>query len=136
MIGGLIFARTTSPPDVVSLLIVELERQFMHMHPAIQWVFLEFSNIHDPYAKHLATILLVHEFGHNMREAREIFAYYRINSECPSIEEILYDQEEIQKLKSTDYAACNENLRKKVSPTILIDKISKHNDQFVKKILD
>ena len=29
-----------------------------------------------------------------------------------------------------DYAAYNENLRKKVPPTILIDKISEHNDQF------
>ena len=65
-----------------------------------------------------------------MREAREIFAYYRINSECPPIEEILYDQEGIRRLKSTDYAAYNENLRKKVPPAILINKISEQNDQF------
>ena len=41
-----------------------------------------------------------------------------------------YDFEETRKLRSTDYVAYNENLRKKVSPSVLVDKISEHNDQF------
>ena len=30
-----------------------------------------------------------------------------------------------------DYATYNENLRKKVPPLVLVDKISEHNDQYV-----
>ena len=98
MVGGSILNGTTSFANAISLLIVEFERQFVHLHPSKQRVLLEFSNIHDPSVKRLATIFLVHEFDHLMKEAREIFAYYRISSECPPIEEILYDQDEIRKL--------------------------------------
>ena len=42
--GDSILHRTSSLADVIALLIVELERQFMHMHPCIQKIFLEFSN--------------------------------------------------------------------------------------------
>ena len=45
-----------------------------------------------------------------MKEAREIFAYYRINSECPPIDEIIYDQDELSKLKYAVYSAYNVNL--------------------------
>ena len=131
MIGGSILARTTTLADAISLLIFELERQFVHMHPRVQWLFLEFSNIHDPPTKRLATIFLVHEFSHIMREAREIFSHYRINGECPPIEGILYELEEIRRLRSTDYVGYNENLRKKVPPNVLIDNISKYNDQII-----
>ena len=93
LIGGSILTRTTSYVDAISLLIVELERQFIHIHPSIQWLFLEFSNTEDAPTKRLATIFLVHEFNHIMQQAREIFAYYRINSECPPIEGILYELE-------------------------------------------
>ena len=43
--GGSILHRTSSLVDAIVMLIVELERQFMHMHPSIQRVFLEFSSI-------------------------------------------------------------------------------------------
>ena len=43
--GGSILHRTSSLAEAISLLIVELERQFIHMHPCIQRIFLEFSNI-------------------------------------------------------------------------------------------
>ena len=43
--GGSILHKTSSLADAISLLIVELERQFVHMHPSIQRIFLEFSNI-------------------------------------------------------------------------------------------
>ena len=48
----------------------------------------------------------------------------------PPIEEILFNQEEIRRLQSPDYTAYNENLRKKVPPSLLIDKISKLNENF------
>src|SRR3989337_2308740 len=48
----------------------------------------------------------------------------------PPIEEIIFNQEEIRRLQSPDYAAYNENLRKKVPPSVLIDKISEQNDNF------
>ena len=65
-----------------------------------------------------------------MQEASDIFAYYRVNCECPPIEGILYELEGIRKLRSTDYVAYDENLKKKVPPNALVDKISEHNDQF------
>ena len=49
--GGSILHRTSSFADAISLLIVELERQFIHMHPCIQRIFLEFSNIEHSSAK-------------------------------------------------------------------------------------
>ena len=36
----------------------------------------------------------------------------------------------MRRLQSPDYAAYNENLRKKVPPSILLDKISELNDNF------
>ena len=44
-LGGSILNKTNSPADAITLLIIELERQFVHMHPCIQRIFLEFSNI-------------------------------------------------------------------------------------------
>ena len=67
--GGSILHRTSSLADAISLLIVELERQFIHMHPCIQRVFLEFSNIEHSSVKRAATIFLAHEFRFIMKEA-------------------------------------------------------------------
>jgi hypothetical protein len=75
------------------MLIRGLERKFMHIHPSLQRMFLEIPNIHDPRAKKLVIIILMNEFDFIMKEARDIFAHYRINGECPPIEEILYDQD-------------------------------------------
>jgi hypothetical protein len=125
MLGGSILNKTSSLADAISLLIVELERQFVHMHPCIKRIFLEFSNIHNPFVKRATTIFLAHEFGHIMKEASEIFGYYNINGDYPPIEEILFNQEEIRRLQSPDYAAYNENLSKKVPLPVLLDKISK-----------
>ena len=65
-----------------------------------------------------------------MKEASEIFAHYNINGGFPPIEEILFNQEEIRRLQSTDQAAYNENLRKKIPIDVLIDNISELNDNF------
>ena len=56
--GGSILHRTSSLADAISLLVVELERQFIHMHPCIQRIFLEFSNIEHSSVKRAATIFL------------------------------------------------------------------------------
>ena len=49
--SGSILHKTSSLADAISLLIVELERQFLHMHPSIQRIFQEFSNIEHSYVK-------------------------------------------------------------------------------------
>ena len=98
------------------MLVVELERQFMHMHPCIQRIFLEFSNIERCSVKRVVTIFLAHEFRFIIREAKEIFAHYRVGAGRPPIEAILFDQEEIRRFQSLDYVAFNENLKKRFLP--------------------
>ena len=41
-VGSSILHRTSSLADAIAMLVVELERQFIHMHPCIQRIFLEF----------------------------------------------------------------------------------------------
>ena len=69
----------------------------MHMHPCIQRIFLEFSNIEHSSVKRAATIFLAHEFRFIIKEAKEIFAHYRVDAGRPPIEAILFDQEEIMR---------------------------------------
>ena len=133
--GGSILHRTSSLPDAISLLIVELERQFMHMHPCIQRIFLEFSNIEHCSVKGAATIFLAHEFRFIIKQAKEIFAQYRVDAGRPPIESILFDQEEIMRFQSLDYVAFNENLRKKVPTNVLVDRLSELNNDFLFKIM-
>src|SRR3990170_8718776 len=40
MLGGSILHKTNSLMDAITLLVLELERQFVHMHPCIQRIFL------------------------------------------------------------------------------------------------
>ena len=96
--GGSILHRTSSFADAISLLIVELERQSIHMHPCIQRIFLEFSNIEHSSVKRAATIFLAHEFRFIMKEANEIFAHYRVDVGRPPIEAIFFYQEYIMRL--------------------------------------
>ena len=128
--GGSILHRTNSLADAISLLIVELERQFMHMHPCIQRIFLEFSNIEHSSVKRATTIILAHEFRFIIKEAKEIFTHYRVDAGRPPIEAILFDQEDIMRFQSLDYVAFNENLRKKVPTNVLVDRISELNNDF------
>ena len=100
----------------------------MHMHPCIQRIFLEFSNIEHSSIKRVVTIFLAHEFRFIIKDANEIFTHYRVDACRPPIEAILFDQEEIMRFQSLDYAAFNENLRKRVPTNVLVDRISKHND--------
>ena len=104
--------------------MVELERQFVHMHPSIQRIVLEFSNIEHSYVKRADTIFLAHEFRFIMKEASEIFAHYKVDGGRPPIEGILFNQEDIMCLLSLDHVAYNENLRKRVPTNVLFDNIS------------
>ena len=106
------------------MLVVELERQFFHMHPSIQRIFLEFSNIEHSSVKRAATIFLAHEFKFIMKEATEIFAHYKVDGGRPPIEGILFNREDIMRFQSLDYVAFNENLRKRVPTNVLVDRIS------------
>ena len=128
--GSSILHRTSSLADAIAMLIVELERQFMHMHPCIQRIFLEFSNIEHSSVKRAATIFLAHEFRFIIKEANEILAHYRVDASRPPIEAILFNQEGMMRLQSLDHIAYNENLGKKVPADVLFDRISELNDDF------
>ena len=91
-------------------------------------IFLEFSNIEHSSVKRAATIFLDHDFRFIIKEAKEIFARYRVDAGRPPIEAILFDQEEIMRFQSLDYVAFNENLRKRVPINVLVDRISELND--------
>ena len=73
---------------------------------------------------------MAHEFRFIIREAKEIFAHYRVDAGRPPIEAILFDQEEIRRFQSSDYVAFNENLRKKVPTNVLVDRISELDNDF------
>ena len=77
-IVGSILTKTNSYVDAIVVFVIELERKFMHVHPALQRLFLELPNILDPRAKKLATIILMNEFDFIMKEAREIFALKKL----------------------------------------------------------
>ena len=79
--------------------------------------------------KRATTIFLAHEFIFIMKEAKEIFAHYRVDAGRPPIA-ILFNQEDIMRLQSVDHVAYNENLRKKVPTNVLVDRISELNDDF------
>ena len=116
-IGGSILTKTNSYVDAIILLVLELERKFIHIHPALQRLFLELPNIHDPRVKEMATIVLMNEFGFIMKEALEIFAYYGISRECPPYKRSSnYDQDVMRELKSIDYEAFGF-ARKRVPPS-------------------
>ena len=128
--GSSILHRTSSLADAIAMLVVELERQFMHLHPCIQRIFLEFSNIEHSSVKRATTIFLAHEFRFIIKVAKEIFAHYKVNAGRPPIETILFDQEEIMRFQSLDFVAFHENLRKNVPTNVLVDRISELNNDF------
>ena len=97
---------------MLSMVVVKLEREILHIHPALQKVFYELPNIHDPKAKKIATITLMHEFNNIIREAREIFSYYNKKIEQPPIE-VLHNKETTRGLESKDLCF-STNLRKRV----------------------
>ena len=65
-----------------------------------------------------------------MKEASEILAHYKVDGGRPPIEGILFNQEDIMRLRSLDHVAQNEKLRKRVPTDVLVNKISELNDDF------
>ena len=65
-----------------------------------------------------------------MKEASETFSHYKVDGGRPPIERILFNQEDIMRLRSLDHVAYNENLRKKVPADVLLGRISELNDDF------
>ena len=107
-----ILDKTNYYVDAISMFVVKLERIFLHIHPALQKIFYELPNIHNPRIKKIATIILMHEFDYIIKEARDIFSFYKIDFERSPIEEILHDKDTIRRLESKDYFAYGENIRK------------------------
>jgi hypothetical protein len=126
IISGSILDKTNCYVDAIAMLVVKLERIFLHIHPALQKIFYELPNIHDPRAKKIATIILMHEFDYIIREARGIFSFYKINFEHPPIEEILHDKDTIRRLESKDYFAYGKNIRRRVPYAEIIKTMYHH----------
>jgi hypothetical protein len=61
---GSILDKTICYVDAIAMLVVKLERKFLHIHPILQKIFFELPNIHDPKVKKIATIILMHEFDY------------------------------------------------------------------------
>ena len=85
--------------DAISMLVIKLERKFVHIHPALQKIFYELPNILHPKAKNIATIILMREFDFIIKEAREIFVFYNKNIKHPPAEEVLNDKETLRSLE-------------------------------------
>ena len=75
-------------------------------------LFYELPIIKDPKAKKIATLVLMNEFDHIVRESREIFDFYGMNHEKPVINEILYNRDYLLiHLLGNDHIF-NENLKR------------------------
>ena len=68
-----ILLETNCYADAIVMLVEELERKFVHIHPTLQNMFYELSNINHPIAKKIATIILMREFDFIIQEDRDIF---------------------------------------------------------------
>ena len=64
--------------DAIVILVVKLERKFLHIHPSLQNILFEFPNIHNPKDKKITTIILMHEFDYIIREARGILPFIKL----------------------------------------------------------
>ena len=80
----------------------------------MQRLFYELPIIKDPKAKKLATLVLRNEFDHIVREAREIFDFFRMSHEKPVIGEILYNSDYMLKHMLGNNQIFYENLKKEV----------------------
>ena len=71
-----ILEKTKTYAEAISALVLKLENRFIRTHPTLQRLFYELLVIKDPKAKKLATLVLMNEFDHIVREAREIFVFF------------------------------------------------------------
>ncbi|KAE8784333.1 5-methylthioadenosine/S-adenosylhomocysteine deaminase [Hordeum vulgare] len=118
-----ILKRTNSYAQVISALIVSLARRFIRTHPSLQRWCLELHVINCPRAKKVATIALMHEFDYIIHEAIKIFDHYEVNYESPIIDDIIFDEDLMQRYRSRDHLAFEENARKEVPKLYLIQQV-------------
>ena len=64
--------------NAIILLVIELERNFVHMHPAMKRVFLELPKIHEPKAKLLGFVVI----SKNFLCTRKIMVMHMRGGEC------------------------------------------------------
>ena len=88
-----IIKRTKFFAEAISALVLKLEKRFIPTHPTLKILFYELPMINDPKAKKIATLVLMNEFDHLVREAREIFDFYGVNHEKLVKDEILCNSE-------------------------------------------
>jgi hypothetical protein len=74
-------------------LVLKLERRFIHTHPTLQRLLYELPVIKNLKAKKIAALVLMNEFDHIVREAREISDLYGMSHKKLVIDEILYDHD-------------------------------------------
>ena len=70
-----ILKRTKSYAEAISALVLKLENKFIRTHPTLQRLFYELPVRKDPKAKKIATHVLMNEFDHIVREARDLFLF-------------------------------------------------------------
>jgi hypothetical protein len=114
-----ILKETKNYAEVISALVLKLERRFICTHPTLQRLFYELPVIKDPRAKKIATLVLMNEFDNIVREAREIFDFYGMNHEKLVIDEILYNNDYLLRYLFHNDHIFDENIKKEV-PTLNI----------------
>ena len=131
LIKGSILDETNCYEDAITMLILKLERKFVHLHPMLQKIFLGLPSIDNPEIKKISTNILMHEFDYIVREAKDIFAFYGIKSEHPPIEVILHNRDALRRMESNDYQRFDENMRRNVLPKELTQSLFLHTcDKF------
>jgi hypothetical protein len=118
-----ILKTTKSYADAISKLVLKLERRFIRTHPTLQRLFHELPFIKNPRAKKIATLVLMNEFDHIVREAREIFDFYGMNHEKPVIDEILYDRDYLLRYLFHNDHIFDEFTKKEVPPLNIIQQV-------------
>ena len=103
LIKGSILDETNFYEDAITMLILKLERKFVHLHPMLQKIFLGLPSIDNHEIKEISTNILMHEFHYIVREAKDIFAFYGIKSGHPPIEVILHNRDALRRMESNDY---------------------------------
>ena len=77
----------------------------------------------DPRAKKIATLVLMNEFDHIVREARKIFDFYGMSHEKLIIGEILYNSDYMLRHLLGNNQIFDENLRKEVPILDMIQQV-------------
>ena len=118
-----ILKETKNYAEAISALVLKLERRFIRTHPTLQRLFYELPVIKDPRAKKIATLVLMNEFDHIVREAREIFDFYGMSHEKPVIDEILYNNDYLLRYLFRNDHIFDENIKKEVPPLNIIQQV-------------